>query len=381
MKKLVYQWLLLSIISLYSCSSTNNGIGEIMNFDYTYNDRSFIDSTFLSNMKIIELRRAEESFLRHIDRMFLINGEYYIMDKSQDAVFVYNSQGDYLRSICKLGRGHGEYLQLVDVAYDKHTDEFLFLVAPSAIYRYSRDGAFVGKSDLNHLYAEIAVDSAYVYLYNPTYTQNREMSYTIECQNKNMKERNIQLLDEGTDFSPYASFGYRMFTGQDDILFVRKFDSHIYKMKNGEIVQSYQINLGQHEFHHSEEEQLSSIELTEYCWQNKMVYVFSSIASSNHYLLFSTNLWNINICNLNDGVCDGFSRISIPAYGINLLSFTPIEGSSKICFYLEAERILQTKELFARTPESKSRSSKAFVELAERYSGGDNPVLFIYDIQ
>ena len=234
MKNLIFVLLALSSLIMVSCANADSLVGSTTLFDYNRSNHQVVDSSFLSGLSVVELEQTPTGPVVEIDRMIEIDGNLCVFFQSQGKVAMFDGKGKFLREICRRGKGHGEYTQLVDVAYDKYNDEFLFLVAPSSIMRYSKTGIFKDKKELDKLYSEIAVDSSFIYLYNPTYTKDAKMDYTIECINKKNGERK-QLLEMNEDYSPYSSVGFRMFATKQGVSFVRKFDNCIYDIKNGEL--------------------------------------------------------------------------------------------------------------------------------------------------
>ena len=379
MKNLIFVLLALSSLIMVSCANADSLVGSTTLFDYNRSNHQVVDSSFLSGLSVVELEQTPTGPVVEIDRMIEIDGNLCVFFQSQGKVAMFDGKGKFLREICRRGKGHGEYTQLVDVAYDKYNDEFLFLVAPSSIMRYSKTGIFKDKKELDKLYSEIAVDSSFIYLYNPTYTKDAKMDYTIECINKKNGERK-QLLEMNEDYSPYSSVGFRMFATKQGVSFVRKFDNCIYDIKNGELKHLSHIDLKGCAYNNKSGDDLSTVELTNECWREKKIYSFANVARSNDYLIFSSNLWDVNICDLKKNQCSSFSKMLVSEYDINLLSFVPVGNSSKVCFYLEGSRIEQTKDAFLKNPEIGRTFSGKFRELITHHKD-DTPVLFIYDLK
>lgn len=98
---------------------------------------------------IIQLETSDSCILQHIYKIASSDGLYYVLGKNEDdAVFVFNGQGEFIRKIGEQGRGHGEYNNASDFVVDKENGRVVILSAPSKFYVYDLEGKFLFSNTL-----------------------------------------------------------------------------------------------------------------------------------------------------------------------------------------------------------------------------------------
>lgn len=71
--------------------------------------------------KCILLETTENSLIKRIEKMYLTDSVVIIFDESLSEIFLFNSDGTYLRKCGKKGNGPGEHIYFSDVYYDRNS--------------------------------------------------------------------------------------------------------------------------------------------------------------------------------------------------------------------------------------------------------------------
>ncbi len=78
-----------------------------------------------STVEIIPLETNEHSVMTFLigepDKVIKFQGEFYFLDRNQRSIFIFNSQGKFIKKIDKQGAGPGEYISLSDFNINRFT--------------------------------------------------------------------------------------------------------------------------------------------------------------------------------------------------------------------------------------------------------------------
>ena len=107
-------YILVIVLLLCSCSDVDNlGVYEVKVPAET-NQKEVLLSAFVENIRIVPLDMDDECLISQIDKVKIFKDEIYILDKTNNAIYIYGMDGKHLRTLFKVGNGPGEYLQLMD---------------------------------------------------------------------------------------------------------------------------------------------------------------------------------------------------------------------------------------------------------------------------
>lgn len=298
MKKILNLIILACTISFCVSCSTENFL--VKNTGFTRVDSiktEFLDVNYLSKVDFILLDSNKNAFFSSVSKILEIGDMFCFVCNKEKKIVFFDSLGNYVKEVKRVGRGHGEYTYLNDVAYDEYNEQLLLLVYPNSIMRLDKKGNYIGSEQLDEYYDEINVDKEYIYLTNSTYVNNKLSDYSLTVINKKTGEKK-SLLPLDVEYAPYCSSGINMLKSNGEIIFTRKFDNHIYKLKNGEVSGSLEVDMASLTFpQEKKDRQYDCVEITQLCAKNKYVYVFNNVVETKNYILYSSNLGDMNICN------------------------------------------------------------------------------------
>jgi hypothetical protein len=112
---------------------------------------------YFVSSNVIALESIDESIFSRIDRLCLFNEQIYILDKQMNTVFIFNSNGKFIKKIHKIGKGPQEYQSLTDFTIDRENGQIvLYSDRPYKLFFYDLSGNLIKTKKLNDLYNSIS---------------------------------------------------------------------------------------------------------------------------------------------------------------------------------------------------------------------------------
>lgn len=139
MKK--YSYLLLMLLSVFSCATSNMEKLIIEGYDKNINEENSPQSSFIKGIEVIPLKsRDNNAILSNPEKVVLYDNHFYIMDNNK--ILCYNINGDFIRFIGEKGHGHGEYINLASFVVCNDTIKLLDSFK-NTLLAYSLQGDFL----------------------------------------------------------------------------------------------------------------------------------------------------------------------------------------------------------------------------------------------
>ncbi len=103
-----------------------------------FQENSLIRKTSSFNNKFefirsIALKSPKEFPIVEVNKLYLHKDHFFIFDKKYATLSAFDSTGNYLYSIGKIGEGEGEFMDLSDVAFDKKREVFLLFLTEAML--------------------------------------------------------------------------------------------------------------------------------------------------------------------------------------------------------------------------------------------------------
>lgn len=369
---------------LLSCASNSNIVSDIKYVHWGGSERMVYDTTLFSKCREVCLETVEGGLIGSVDKIVEADNNLYILDRRNNLVFIFNSEGKYVKTINRKGRGRGEYLRLFDMCFDTDSKRILLLAEPSEILFFDKYGNYIQQKRVDKYYTDIATDSLYIYLYNSTFSNYKEPQYTVEALKKGSRN-SVKILPFEKEYAPFCTIGSKLYSSYGKIMFTRKFDNVIYEVKNGDLTTGHELDLAEFSFPTNKlDKTYDCRDLTLLCAKNRWVYCFNKIINSNETMLFSSNLDGVFVYLIQPKICKYYDFIRTTYFGIPIdkKSFLPIEGKSgELCFVDTPEDFIRLAEIANEDSSISSKANGRFYQKLKRVKEGDNPTLLIYTIK
>lgn len=118
MRKLILYFIVLNIFLLSSCTDSDNNDMcliqlDIDNASASTNWAAVLDTTYF---KAIALETTDDCLIGEVLKIIYADDMLIVADNMSHSVFFFNTEGKFLNSICKIGRGPDEYFELTDIS-------------------------------------------------------------------------------------------------------------------------------------------------------------------------------------------------------------------------------------------------------------------------
>jgi hypothetical protein len=198
-------------------------------------------SSFVDSVVFIPLENHGPGLVAEMVKIQSYNGNYYILDKAQNALFVYDKKGQLLLLLNQQGRGPGEYLQPVDFEIN---DKGLFVLDyPNSILQYDFELKFVQKIVLTDIYSfSFASTADSLWVSNENGSERGRFHYSIAAMTGETK-RNF--LEKKFLTRTYNWGGISEFKKHAGELYCSPpFQNEIFKTDGNGVIKKYDIAFG-----------------------------------------------------------------------------------------------------------------------------------------
>ena len=234
---------------LVSCSRKNGDDTSIIYID--------LDASFAKNISfnelfdevcLIPLETLDESLITHVTRAIFHEDAFYIFDRMQKSVFVFDESGKFRYKISNIGRGPGEYLEIEDITIN-HSLNTIDLLSPwGVIFRYSIwDGSFsesLNITDGIRAVHQLIYFGTDMVMFFQHYEKNKLRSYDTE-KNKTINE--LYDLPVFTRMLPQTNYPF-LYVLNDTLHFFHSYGNSIYYLIEEKITPKYTWNFGKYNF-------------------------------------------------------------------------------------------------------------------------------------
>lgn len=235
------------------------------------------------SIEIIPLETTEECLISRVDRIEFYKDKIFILDRSNAKVFVFTSEGKYLKSIGMQGLGPGEYSFLGDFTFK----------GDSVVIQDRSNNKYIAYDIYSNLYREIPYDMPHLEVVSfdeiayqiSNYYQSKFGNYNLTKFNLNTsKQISLELPFEkdGVDKSAYALRQYASKCG-DAALLIYPLNDTIYTLDKDRVYPSYVINFTSRNL--PEELNVDKEMLYSFVHKNKYLKGWEYMQNSKDYLI------------------------------------------------------------------------------------------------
>jgi len=131
------------LLVTYSCQTNEIGLTETIDLTngLSMKGEAVLMSEFSDSIEYIFLETTDACLIDAIDKIMIDDSLIFIFNKKQ--LLIFNVSGKFERSIGKVGKGPGEYLEIIDFTINSRENKIYILdVGQQKVIRYSYDGEF-----------------------------------------------------------------------------------------------------------------------------------------------------------------------------------------------------------------------------------------------
>lgn len=250
MNKTNFTLLLIASILVFSCTNktTQEQSDEVtpIELDFQKKMNSVHDINLITDVDIISLD-CDEVIIGKIDKVIKYDTIIYLMDRFQNkSVYLYDLQGNFIRSISNHGQGPEEYIQLTDMFIDP-IDSTLNIVSrmDRKLFKYDLRGEelrVIENTPKSFTYIKKFNKGYMAHMGN--YSEDKTKPYNLWFLDENLETTNhffeidemweSQLSTGGSVFSEYKDMHY----------YITPMDYNIYEITDNEVKIKYTFDVG-----------------------------------------------------------------------------------------------------------------------------------------
>ena len=342
------------------------------------------DTLFFKSAKLIPLETTTDCLIRKIDKIYVVDDKMIIFDDRLDAVYLFDTTGNFITRIGARGQGPKEYIQITDIYVDAEKKEILLLCdIPYKIMFFNLDGKFIREFNTKKYYEGFSQIGDTILCVPSEYEEKRNIDiYTVsgEFQETMWVDSDIQTYRMDNQSTTYSfSSGSTMSGFRDEVLFTYSYVPYIYAYRNGNITIKYQLDFGDLWIPTNLlNKRTPANELQQICMKEGYKIVLENMMETSDYLLLNTNNSFI-VYDKATNLCTEYFSIIHSETAIGMPHFIPVPNSNYIAQTIEASRLLMTLENRKKVNEQRGIATTFDIE---KYGikTDDNPLVILYEL-
>jgi len=231
--------ILATLVSGYGQAATQKVKIETIEYKKEISEQKFFE-TFVKEIEVIPLETKKESLIDKNPRFEMYNDCFYIYTSFMgiSKILKFDSKGKFITNIGSAGKGPDEYTHFGNISVDKSGVMVLSSINNKLLYRYSHDGKFLNKKQLERMPLQIfGYKGGYLESYGFNYDKGR-IIYT-----DSIGKSGRTLLNERKFFQSIE--GIKTFTSscKDYVIYNECFSDTVYRITGFEAKPAYVFDM------------------------------------------------------------------------------------------------------------------------------------------
>ncbi|MCI1640638.1 MAG: 6-bladed beta-propeller [Bacteroidales bacterium] len=235
----------------YSCSVNINKSGDIK-IDYrSFSVKTFesSDSSLFKKSEILALdsRGSRDYMFADVDKILFRNGLYYILDTGRKKLVVFDSGGQPVFQLNKVGRGPEEYSHITDFAVGDDGNIWILDTRNKAVLNFDSSGRFLSKNRIRVTAEAIDCleDGGFLFAVAPWDDSEYKNRLVVKCDSSFIVQESFIDRSEYEDTSfEFPCLGF-LDNGKDRIFYLKPMDDHFYLFdRTGNLKSGYLFDFG-----------------------------------------------------------------------------------------------------------------------------------------
>ncbi|WP_158602530.1 6-bladed beta-propeller [Proteiniphilum sp. X52] len=192
--------------------------------------KATIDNVF-DGYYSVTLETKQENLIADIDKIEITDKRFYILDRRNCVISIFDKNGFYISKIDRKGQGPDEYLDIADFAI---SDTLVYVLSriEKKLFIYTETGAFVKSYVLDDFYDYFHIEGKELFLYS-NYSNSKLYNIIVA----NLNEDAISYSKEFLPFLKNQSFSFTPTpfnkTTENELLVCQQYDYCIYNLNKG----------------------------------------------------------------------------------------------------------------------------------------------------
>lgn len=366
-----------AILLLSSCKTLTNVTA--LEIPVKFTDTELESSSVLTQQVYIKLKSTDQSsIVGNISRLLCADSLLFIIDSNNNKIVSFDYDGNFVNSTSgNIGHAQNEYIHLTDAAIDDANKEiYLYCDIPYQMLILDYNLEVKECVPMNDLLLEIAVDSEYLYALYPDLTDGSK--FDVRCYPKDDLAGKPEILIKQDKAIPNVLGMGKMLCRNGKFIYTSlPFDSNIYKITDGQIIQAWSLNLGDRWFEYSESKDLRGREF--FSANGDKNWIIQNIASSEKEMIFNTNKTTVFKLSLETSKCDGFLRFINESIPFSDSWFISTSGIYDVSFAIPASLIVDYNKYYLDRKEPLPNS--ILNSIIQSTTLEDNPVIVLANLK
>lgn len=245
-------------------------------------------SSLISEIQLIPLETNDSCLIGQINKILTDKNFYIVHDKDNNSIFMFDTTGNFMYRIGKVGDGPTEYTQAWDVSLDREKQEVSVLdLSGRKLIKYKYNGDYINSIRINFLFTQHEyIDS--IMVANTFRSYNKHMTsifgYELVFAQDDQKvigkalPYNLDLKNSYNTLNPLRKFS-------DRVYYSDPFKNCIYEIKQTKVFPKYKIDFGKLGWDSSiDVDELTSNELRE-LFKEHLYFNGEYVVSENYLFL------------------------------------------------------------------------------------------------
>ncbi|WP_455508945.1 6-bladed beta-propeller [Butyricimonas paravirosa] len=248
MKKITF--IIITFFCIVACSSNKEQDNLIIiPIDPTSNQSVNWEQLFdTASMQAIPLETTDQSLLAWVDKIIITDTLYSF--SSNNSIYTFNQNGQFLFKIAHQGRGPGEYLVLDDFYIDENNHYYILDNNSFKIIEYSPKGEFLDEINTGIFglaFTKISNDLWAIYIgSSKSPSSNYRLNYFSKKENT-ITRKFIEISDNELNWRHFKDNNNFIHLDQNNLFFMYSLDYTIYKLSEKELIPYYKLDCGKYQ--------------------------------------------------------------------------------------------------------------------------------------
>ena len=197
---------------------------------------------YFSSIELLPLETSPDALIAGVSKMVIHQNSYYVLDKRQCIIFVFDKAGKYLFKIDKKGQGVGEYAFISDFNINPYTGNLEILEPTGHVKIYDSLGSFIEQKRIKYpgfraAHSLIAIDSE-THVLHSRFEQKKIIYFNLDEKRLLSEE-----FEEHSDLGSYSGDPYQY---RGEWYFFRPIHPVVYKIEKEELKAAFRFDFGKY---------------------------------------------------------------------------------------------------------------------------------------